>query len=123
MTNQNLQHNKLTNQKPKKNQDQRQRLKRIKTQLVGNGGLFSGKRGHHGTSSQMVEKNEETKFVKRSIIVVSAVRKDETQAKVVIPKIQDIKFVAKRRNGCHFCGKIGHSVAFYYSWRNQTERV
>ena len=85
--------------------------------------MFCRKRGHHGTSSHTVDKNEEIKFVKRSVPTVLAVRKDETQAKIEIPKIQDIKLVAKRSNGCHFCGKIEHSVAFCYSRRNQIERA
>ena len=89
----------------------------------GNRGLFSGKRGHHETNSQTVDKIEKTKVVKRLVPVFSAVRKDETKAKIVIPKIQDIKVVAKRKNGCHFCGKIGHSVGFCYSRRNQIERA
>ncbi|KAF2554141.1 hypothetical protein F2Q68_00033590 [Brassica cretica] len=68
-----------------------------------NEGLLRGKRGHHGTSSQAVEKNEVTKVVKRSIPVVSADLKDESQANTITPKIQDRKVVAKRRNDCHFC--------------------
>ena len=34
-----------------------------------NRGLFSGKRGRHETNSQTVNKNEETKFVKRLVLV------------------------------------------------------
>ncbi|KAJ4917655.1 Uncharacterized protein Rs2_03205 [Raphanus sativus] len=79
--------------------------------------------GYKGTTSQEVDKNEGIKFVKRSIPVVSAERRDETQAKTVVPKIQDRKIVAKRMNGCLFCGKTGHTVAFCYSRRNQTERA
>ncbi|KAG5404318.1 hypothetical protein IGI04_010437 [Brassica rapa subsp. trilocularis] len=88
-----------------------------------NRGLLRGKQGHHGTSSQAVEKNEVTKVVKRSIPVVSAELKDESQANTLTPKIQDKKVIAKRRNGCHFCGKIGHSVAYCYARRNQVERA
>ena len=88
-----------------------------------NRGLLRGKQGHHGTSSQAVEKNEVTKVVKRSIPVVSAELNDESQANTMTPKIQDRKVVAKRRNGCHFCGKIGHSVAYCYARRNQVKRA
>ncbi|KAG5415786.1 hypothetical protein IGI04_003353, partial [Brassica rapa subsp. trilocularis] len=88
-----------------------------------NRGLLRGKQGHHGTSSQAVEKNEVTKVVKRSISVVSAELNDESQANTMTPKIQDRKVVAKRRNGCHFCGKIGHSVAYCYARRNQVKRA
>ncbi|KAF3612166.1 hypothetical protein DY000_02046638 [Brassica cretica] len=86
-------------------------------------GLLTGKRGHHGTSSQAFEKNEVTKVVKRSIPVVLAELKDESQANTMTPKIQDRKVAAKRRNGCHFCGKIGHSVSYCYARRNQVERA
>lgn len=89
----------------------------------GNEFLFSAKRYYHGSSSQTVEKNKETKFVKRSIPVVSADNKDETQANTVTQKIQDSKVGVKRRNGCHFCGKIGHRVAYCYARRNQFERA
>ena len=85
--------------------------------------MLRGKRGHHGTSSQAVEKNEVTKVVKRSILVVLVKLKDESQANTMTPKIQHRKVAAKRRNGCHFCGKIGHSVAYCYARRNQVERA
>ncbi|KAG2305068.1 hypothetical protein Bca52824_033719 [Brassica carinata] len=57
----------------------------------GNGGLFSGKRGHHGTSSQTFDNNYGIKFAKCSIPVISIEQKDVIQANTVTPKIQDIK--------------------------------
>ena len=58
-----------------------------------NGGLLRGKRGHHGTSSQAVEKNEVTKVVKRPIPVVSAELKDEYQANTRLQRYKTEKLL------------------------------
>ncbi|WZZ31552.1 hypothetical protein YC2023_014953 [Brassica napus] len=54
------------------------KTKENQNRACGNRGLFSRKRGHHGSSSHMVDRNEEIKFVKPSVPAVSVVRKDET---------------------------------------------
>ncbi|KAG2264370.1 hypothetical protein Bca52824_071449 [Brassica carinata] len=53
----------------------------------GHGGLFYRKRGHHGTSSHMVDKNEEIKFVKRSVPAVSALLPSEGMAVTFVVRL------------------------------------
>ena len=55
--------------------------------------------GYQGQTSQKVDKNKGIKFVKPSVPIVSAESKDETQVKIVIPKIQDRKIIVKKKNG------------------------
>ncbi|KAG2280344.1 hypothetical protein Bca52824_051564 [Brassica carinata] len=47
------------------------KTKENQNRACGNRGLFSRKRGHHGSSSHMVDRNEEIKFVKPSVPAVS----------------------------------------------------
>ncbi|KAF8044957.1 hypothetical protein N665_5935s0002 [Sinapis alba] len=55
---------------------------------------------------------------------VNKAKAEEKSGSVTKSKeIQDRKVIAKRRNGCHFCGQIGHSVAYCYARRNQLERA
>ncbi|KAF8109816.1 hypothetical protein N665_0090s0002 [Sinapis alba] len=90
--------------------------------------------GYQGSTSQEYGEAERIRFIKAEIKsdeklkaaaqqVNKAKAEEKSRSVTKSKEIQDRKVIAKRRNGCHFCGQIGHSVAYCYARRNQLERT
>ncbi|KAF8044900.1 hypothetical protein N665_6044s0001 [Sinapis alba] len=90
--------------------------------------------GYQGSTSQEYGEAERIRFIKAEVKSddklkaaaqqVNKAKDEEKSGSVTKSKeIQDRKVIVKRRNGCHFCGQIGHSVAYCYARRNQLERA
>lgn len=78
--------------------------------------------GFRGFASKTTEAGEKTIFVKEAPKAKEEKKPEEIKSPAT--KVETKEDVSRKRgNGCHFCGKIGHTVAFCYSWRNQIERA